>query len=204
MTSYLTSYYTLGSTSTETILTTASFRDISGCYMSVLVFNSLGTTHFEYSAKGPMVVYVLTESSLTDWLSVLWTGGQCSASTPTIYERSILSQSYPVSGSFDLSLPSGNTYGIVLIAFPSETSPAIQLSIGPVLLAQTTTATTSIPVTSTATSARTLMFISTLELPLIHTYGSWMTAIIVGALVVAIVFFVVRRTRHARKRRKHR
>ncbi|MGO9644789.1 MAG: hypothetical protein ACLPY5_08595 [Candidatus Bathyarchaeia archaeon] len=208
------SYQTVASTETGTITTivafTISLSPVVGtiCYPSDFVFvNTTGTTQIEYSVNEPMTLYVLNWPSAAQWVSSINAftflgGGECTipASLVTYQERILaLSGSYPVSGSFNLNLPStGNPYLIYLAG--EKPNPTATLTVSPALTAQTTTATISIPMTLTTTGNTTLTYYNTLEVPFMQTYGNLTAAIIILAVVILVGVWAIsglrRRTSH--------
>jgi hypothetical protein len=116
---------------------------------------------------------------------------------------SISSQS-ALSGNFDESLdPIQNPWMLALVAPIFDANPSLTLTYGPVVSKFVVTATASIPVTSTGTGATTLTLVTTLELPFMHTYGSWLAIPIIAALVIVIIWLGLKLRIKTGKRRRH-
>jgi len=124
-----------------------------------------------------------------------------------------MAPSYPASGSFDLSLPSGgnltfsggyyyySNYTMVMVAPLQEKSPSAVLSVGPTLGVFTIASPEEVPMTLTTSEATTLSIFSTisLEASIVQTYEAW----IIGGImaIVAVLWIVVgRKTKRARDR----
>jgi len=190
------------------------------CAISWGQFNSTGMTHLEYSVIGPMTFFIYASGGLNSFanaLSPLAVVGAaeglkgCNAANDAPqwsnyphYSWDISATSYPAAGSFNVNLPPNlNPYYYGMIVPRSKSYLTGTLSISPLWGVYTNTATSTIPTTLLKTSVTTLTFRSTLEVPFMQTYGSWIAAVIVGTLVVAMLFFALRRSRHARKPRRH-
>jgi len=198
---YSKSYYAITSTETGMLTTTANFTYVAlgNCYSGTFIFvNATGPTHLDYSTSGPLTLYVLNWSSAVQWMSSsLAFVSLCAPAASILYQERILAISginYPVSGRFNIDLPSsGNPYVIYLTGQSSNL--AVTLTISPVLVAQTTTATASIPKTITTSATTTLTFATTLEVPFIQTYGYLIVAAVVAVLLLGLLFFT-RRMKH--------
>jgi uncharacterized membrane protein len=197
-TSYSASYYSVNSTAATTWIITAYINNrVGSCYLRWMFFNSTGMPlHVDYSTSQPMVLYIL---NFFDWgLWALNSGaGFTDPCHPTlvVYQASISS-----SGSFGVNLPtSGNSYALLLVA-TQFINPTITLTIGPTMVVFAATATTAIPIASTTTGTITLTFYTTLQVPFIQTYGSWIVAGILAILVIVALIVALKKRKRAEKR----
>lgn len=216
--SFTTSTWTgSGTSTTEAVFRSYLFTSMTAsCYLfdpyPSFAFNSTGMTHVEYSVNGPMTLFIFSAGqnpfAVISILLSAYASSACNAANnaPYVtdyphYSWDISAASYPATGSFDVNLPpKDNPYFYGMLCPLSDSSPTATLSISPLLGVYANTATSTIPTTLLKTSVTTLTFRSTLEVPFMQTYGSWMAVVIVGALVVAVLFFALRRTRTHRPR----
>jgi hypothetical protein len=204
---YSASYYTETSTGMVTSTAALQFRrsndPSSLCYFTgISSFHTNGSTHIEYSASGPMIIYVLgylDNGSRALWFTEFALGSfsfdPCDFSLITprweqdiVYFREISRSSYPATESLDVNLPeSSGPYGFVIIAPLSDAPPSITLTVGPVSGVFTATSTAPIPVT------KTLTFFTTLEVPFLQANAEWLAPIAIVA-VLALGFVIFRMT----------
>jgi len=187
---YVTTFTGLTTAGIQTITASASFEPLQGaCSIGLVTFTAAtGPTHFEYSANGPMMLYVVNETTLMMWSSSMF-GGNCAPTFGNWTSYKLSSQSYPVTGSFDLSLPSlGNPYAAVFVA-PASASPAATLTVGPVLALQTKSMTASILVTIPSSVTTTLIFATTLAGPSTQTYSDWIVGVVFAIIILGLLLF---------------
>ena len=206
--SFLTSVSTGNGTLTGT---DNAFRSLQGTACSfplVGFFNSTGATHFEYSVGGPMALYILSGQFTLTTLAGMLAEPDCS--TPFLayvdwpsYVQQISANSYPTSGSLNLTLPAAsNPYSYAMVAPLSDVFPTATLTISPIYGTYTSITTSAIEATWMASSSTTFTLLSTfasatvLQVPFTQTYGGWIIGII--GIVVAISVF----TFHSLRRRK--
>jgi hypothetical protein len=123
------------------------------------------------------------------------------------YAYNIIAPSYPVSGSFDLSLPSGinltftggsyyyySNYTMVMVAPLLEKSLTAVLSVGPTLGVFTIASQVQVPMTLTTSETTTISIFSTLTLEAsMETYEAWTIAGVMAIVVFAVLWIVVGR-----------
>jgi len=196
------------STGTGTDTSTISFESLqAGCYIGVgPTFTPTGTIHLEYISSGPATLYVVDGVALMAWTSGFG-AGNCSP-LPGVgyqYAHNIMAPSYPASGSFDLSLPSGtnltftggsyyySNYTMVMVAPLQEKGPNAVLSVGPTLGVFTIASSVEASRMLTISEATTLSIFSTitLEASMMQTYEAWIIAGIMAVVVLAVLWIVV-------------
>lgn len=201
--SYAVTSVTVTGTGTDT--ETASFSNFAQCNIEVGVldiFGASGVTHFEYSASGPMTLYVMDEATMNSWLTFSsFLTSQCEPLGGN-WIRYRLGSAYPLQGSFDLNLPS-NYYAVVFAAPSTTINPTAMATVSPVAYAQVTSMTSTTSMIYVISGTTTLTFSTVLEVPFMQTYGSWIvTAIAILAIAALIVWLTLKRRLKPRRRKR--
>jgi hypothetical protein len=170
--------------------TLAIITQVGNCYTSPIGpllpgsptaprFNVTGSAiHVEYSSFQPVTAYFLSAAQLAVWLEG---ASNC--------KSSITPQSGPsLTGSFDVNdtSPSHNPYTLL---FTSTTPTVVSVSVGPIALGITVTATTFVELISVKTNVVTTSYLVTLEVPFAQTYGGWMVAAILATAFLGLVAY---------------
>jgi hypothetical protein len=186
-TSYVTGFSYVTSAGLRTQTEAISFTGLGGCGKVGLEagFEASGITHFDYSASGPMQLYVVDAPTLIQWSSGPLGWIACAPSSGN-WVRYSLGNGSPLSGSFNLNLPSNTYYIVCVAAYGSPTASVVE---GPVLVPQTETIPYSKPTTFTITS------VSVLQVSVAQSYGSWLLVFGVIVIIGIVLLFLVRRNR---------
>ncbi len=170
---------------------TLSFSWLAGCGELAVGtgFEASGVTQLEYSANGPMEMYLVDAATLQQWSSgpLGWIACAPSSGNWVRYPLGTGYDSLPLSGTIGLNLPA-NTYYIVCIA--SSGSPTTTVVVGPVQIPQTETMPYSVPTTYTVSS----LVVSEVPVfsisPILIVILLWAVAIVVA--VIVLVYFLRR------------
>ena len=193
------SYSSSNSTSVGTLTITTQITNTqtygAPCYWFVLPFWSVGSTvHIHFSgSESWMSLYILDGSDLTS-LSSIFSNGVCYPFTYRFVNRSPSS-----SGDFDVSLASDNPYFLFVETSGLGNPPTFYLTIGPVSIVSSITTTALIESaslaegTSISTGTTTLTSLTSLEVPFMQTYGSWIVTAIIAAVALGMVVLYSRR-----------
>jgi uncharacterized membrane protein len=181
---YSESYYSATSTSVAISSVTAqmtSYDIYKSCYFFSTAFESaVRTVHIHFSG-GFDALYILDASDLS-YMFEFATG----ACFPAHYR--LLKVPLSSSGDFHVSLPpSDNPYLLFLRTWGrAGNPPTVYLTIGPISVSEVTS-TVPIEKASASTGTITLTSLTTLEVPFMQTYGSWIVAAIIAAVVLVLL-----------------
>ena len=208
--SFLTSVSTGNGTLTGTYNPNRTMQGTTCTFPLVGFFNSTGTTHFQYSVGGLMTLYILSGEFTPADLAETLSEPDCSApylgyvDWPS-YVQQISANSYPTSGTLNLTLPTAsNPYTYVMVAPLSEGSPTATLTLSPIYGTYTTITTRTVVATSTTSSSSTVTFLSTLasvttlQVPFTQAYGGLVIGIISLIAIIGVVAVAV--TLNSRRR----